>query len=425
MERSIQVVTHPIRAEVTIPGSKSITNRALLLAALADGVSELFNILLSDDTRVFIKALQELGCAMILDEEARSCIVAGAGGSFPLKQASIWCGDAGTTLRFLLAACASTKGQYQFTGSTQLRSRPIEQLLRILSAQGVKLHPQDARELPFRIDGADGLTGGEIVIDGGQTGQFISALLMVAPFAKTPILLRTENLVSEPYVQMTCTMMGEFGVLVKRMHQARFYVPLPQHYHAQDYVIEPDLSTASYFFAAAAVTQGEVTIQSVNRDSSKQADIQFLNVLEKMGCTVVATESGLTVKGAAELRGINVDMRDFSDTFMTLAALAPFATSPTTITNIAHARLKESDRITAMRTNLEMLQVKVESGHDWIRIYPSTPRAGVIDSFNDHRIAMSFAVMGLRVPGIVISGAECVSKTCPEFFELWEKMLSP
>jgi 3-phosphoshikimate 1-carboxyvinyltransferase len=244
----------------------------------------------------------------------------------------------------------------------------------------------------------------------------------VAPFAKTSVLLETENLVSEPYIDMTCSMMSEFGVLVRRMHYARFYIPTPQRYHPREYVVEPDLSTASYFFAAAAVTTGEVTIQAVNRETSKQGDKAFLNVLEKMGCTVIESANGLTVKGPVELHGLNVDMRDFSDTFMTLAAIAPFATTPTTITNIAHVKLKESDRILAMRTNLEKLGIKVESGNDWIKIYPGVPAAGIIDSYNDHRIAMSFSVLGLRVPGILIDNPECVSKTCPEFFELWGQL---
>lgn len=420
--QSIQVVTKPIHARVTIPGSKSITNRALLLAALANGVSELFNVLISDDTCVFVEALHELGVPVILDKTTQSCIVGGGGGAFPKKKASVWCGDAGTAGRFLLAACASSPGIYQFDSTEQLQNRPIESLLKTLIGQGVKVMPEDANKMPFAILGTDGLQGGEIVIDGSKTGQFVSALLMVSPLAKSPVLLKTDNLVSEPYIDMTCTMMSEFGVLVKRMHHARFYVPVPQRYKAREYEIEPDLSTASYFFAAAAVTAGEITIQAVDRENCKQGDVEFLTVLEKMGCEVTADANGLTVKGSQELRGVNVDMRDISDTFMTLAAMAPFATSPTTITNIAHARLKESDRINAMKVNLENLKIKVESGPDWIKVYPGIPQAGVIDSFGDHRIAMAFSVIGLRVPGIEIAEAGCVSKTCPEFFSMWESL---
>lgn len=418
----IQTIKQPVQARIVIPGSKSITNRALLLAALADGISELSGILLSDDTSVFIEALRELGVTIMLDKAAHTCVVGGAGGVFPKNRAHIWCGDAGTAARFLLAACASVSGIYQFDGSAQLRRRPIATLLSLLSSQGAKVIPEDAREMPLTIAGQGGLLGGEIIMSAHETGQYVSALLMVAPFAKTPIMLETENLVSVPYVNMTCSMMRDFGVLVKRLHQTRFYVPVPQVYYPQKYVIEPDLSTASYFFAAAAVTGGEMTVPHVQRETSMQADIQFLTVLEKMGCTVMQTNEGVTVKGAQQLRGVNVDMRDFSDVFMTLAAIAPFASSPTTITNIAHTRLKESDRITAMRVGLEKLGIKIETGLDWIKIYPGIPQAAIIDSMNDHRIAMSFSIVGLKVEGIKIDGAECVSKTCPEFFELWDQI---
>jgi 3-phosphoshikimate 1-carboxyvinyltransferase len=423
MKQPIQTASMPINARVTIPGSKSITNRALLLAALADGVSELFDILISDDTVAFMDALRQLGIAIKLDETTRSCIVAGGQGHFPKKNASIWCADAGTAARFLLAACAASLGSYQLDASAQLRKRPILSLLRTLCAQGAKVIPEDAEKMPFTIVGNEGLRGGDIEIDGSETSQFISALLMVAPFAKTPVLLKSQKVVSNPYVLMTCKMMNEFGVLVRRMHQARYSVPAPQRYTACDYWVEPDLSTASYFFAAAAVTQGRVTIQPVDRKNAKQGDVMFLNVLEKMGCEVIDHRDGLSVQGPAELQGVSVDMRNFSDTFMTLAAVAVFAKTPTIITNIGHTRLQESNRITVMRKNLENLNIKVEEGNDWIKIYPSQPVSGVVDSHRDHRIAMACSIIGLRVPGIEIDGAECVGKTCPEFFELWGSLL--
>ncbi len=421
MKQIISAVSSPIHARITIPGSKSITNRALLLAALSEGVAELFDILLSDDTWAFINALTELGIVIQVDESANSCIVAGGMGEFPKKESFIWCDNAGTVARFLLAACAATPGIYHFDASPQLRQRPIAPLLRTLCGQGAKLI-EDTHKMPFTIIGSEGLRGGEIEIESSESSQFVSALLMVAPFAKLPVLVKTHDLVSNPYVDMTCAMMADFGVLVRRMHSVRFSIPAPQRYVARDYVIEPDLSTASYFFAAAAVSAGEVTIQAVDRLNSKQADVEFLCVLEKMGCEVISTETGLTVKGPQKLVGVKVDMRHFSDTFMTLAALAPFAETPTTITNIAHARLQESNRISVMREGLERLQVKVEEGQDWLKIYPSTPIAASIDSHMDHRIAMAFSVIGLRIPGIEIDGAECVAKTCPNFFKMWDDL---
>lgn len=423
MKQSIGSVKTPIKARVIIPGSKSMTNRALLLASLAEGVSELFDILLSADTLAFIDALKMLGVSIQVNEEARTCIIAGGGmGRFPKKEASIWCADAGTVARFLLTACAASPGTYHFNGSPHLCDRPISSLMQTLRSQGAKFIPEDAEKMPFTILGADRLRGGEIEIEGVETSQFLSSFLMLAPYAKLPVVLKTQEMVSSPYVDMTCAMMADFGVLVRRMHQSRFSVPGPQRYESRDYIIEPDLSTASYFFAAAAVTGGEVIIQPIKRDESKQGDVEFLIVLEKMGCTVTETPVGLKVEGPKELKGVNADMRDFSDTFMTLAAIAPFATTPTTITNIGHTRLQESDRIAVMRKNLEALQVRVEEGHDWIKIYPSDPVAGVVDSYNDHRIAMAFSIIGLRVPGMEIDKAECVAKTCPEFFELWREM---
>ena len=422
MKQSIRAVKAPIKARVSIPGSKSITNRALLLAALADGVSEIFNILISDDTLAFIQALRNLGVGIQVDEASYSCIIAGCDGRFPKKEAEIWCADAGTVARFLLAACAASQGIFHFDASEQMRSRPIASLLRTLCAQGARVSPVTAEKMPFTLEGSDGLLGGEIEIDGSETSQFVSALLMIAPYAKTPVMIQTQDVVSSPFLSMTCDMMADFGVLVRRMHHARFFVPAPQRYEGRDFIVEPDLTTASYFFAAAAVTAGEVTIQKVERTHSKQGDVEFLEVLEKMGCEVLETELGLTVKGPQELKGVSVDMRDFADTFMTLAAIAPFASTPTIITNIGHTRLQESNRIYAMRKGLEVLGIQVEEGPDWIKIFPSIPQAGVVDSHNDHRIAMAFSIIGLRVSDVEIENAECVSKTCPDFFTLWKAL---
>lgn len=422
MKQIIKNINSPINARIEIPGSKSITNRALLLAALADGVSEISNILISDDTRAFANALHELGIMIQLDESTRTCILGGGTGEFPKKEASIECAQAGTVARFLLAACAVSRGIYHFNADEQLCNRPINGLLKILRAQGIKIIPDTATKLPLTIEVTETLLGGEMEVDGSETGQFVSALLMAAPFARTAVSMVAHNMVSRSYVEMTCAMMAEFGVLVRRIHQSHFVVPVPQQYMARDYIVEPDLTTASYFFAAAAITGGNVTIQSVDRKQSKQGDVVFLSILEKMGCNVFEGASELTVVGPVELHGINVDMRDYSDTFMTLAAIAPFATTPTTITNIGHTRLQESDRIRVMHTELEKLGVKVDEGHDWLRIHPSVPHGGTINAHYDHRIAMAFAILGLRVPGIEIDGAECVSKTCPEFFELLKEL---
>jgi 3-phosphoshikimate 1-carboxyvinyltransferase len=414
MRQSIPVASSAIAASITIPGSKSITNRALLLASLARGVSHLKAILLSDDTRVFIKALQQLGVEIRLDENTASCQVTGKGCLTPAKNARVWCQQAGTAARFLVAVCAASDATVEFDADQQLRGRPLLPLLDVLRAQGADI---SADRMPFTVQGKNNLPGGEIMLPGDQSSQFVSAMLMAAPLCKNPLTLITQDLVSTPYVAMTCRMMADFGVNVLTL-VGEYNVIAPQQYMARDYMVEADLSTASYFFAAAAITGGVISMQPVDRAASLQADVAFLTVLEQMGCEVSATPSALTVRGPAVLQGVTVDMKDFSDTFMTLAAIACFAATPTIIKNIGHTRLQESDRISAMYRNLQTLGIKVETGGDWIKILPGTPKAAVLDSFNDHRIAMSLAVIGLRTPGIEIESAECVAKTCPTFFKL-------
>lgn len=422
MKQALQPVRDPIQAKIIIPGSKSISNRALLLAALANGVSEINNIQVSDDIRVFVKALAGLGISIQFDEKARKVVVGGCNGQFLNKHCVLWCGESGTLARFILAACAGVSGAFYFDGEASLRKRPMASLLHILTSQGVTCIPNDSEKLPFTIISPNGLRGGKIFVDGSKTGQVVSAMLMIAPFARSPLTLHVEKLVSRSYVDLTCSVMAEFGVHVETVSEAEFSVSQPQHYVARDYQVEPDLSTASYFFAAAAVTGGEVTTQAINRHEIRQGDIVFLSMLEKMGCEVREENAGLTVKGPRRLQGLEVSMKDCPDLFMTLAAIAPFAKTPTIITDIGHARFKESDRLAAMRKGLEKLGVQVEEGEDWFKVYPSEPHGGTINSHKDHRIAMAFAVMSLRVPDIVIAGAECVAKSCPEFFQLWEAL---
>lgn len=412
----------PVHAKIQIPGSKSISNRALLLAALANGVSEIQNIQISDDIRVFVKALADLGISIQLDEALRKAVVGGCSGQFLNKHCMIWCGESGTLARFVLAACAGLSGAYYFDGGLSLRKRPMASLLDIVVSQGATCIPNDSARLPVTIISPNGLRGGKIFVDGSKTGQVVSALLLIAPFMKAPLVLHAENLVSRYYVDLTCSMMAEFGVYVEASGGMKFSVSQPQHYLARDYPVEPDFSTASYFFAAAAVTGGEVTMQAVRRQEVRQGDVVFLTILESMGCEVHEGNTGLSVKGPRRLCGVEVSMKDCPDLFMTLAAIAPFASTPTLITDIGHARFKESDRLKAMFKGLLRLGVHVEKGDSWFKIYPSEPHGGKINSYQDHRIVMAFSVLALRVPGLIIEGAECVGKSCPEFFELWKKM---
>lgn len=403
----------PVQAKIYVPGSKSITNRALLLAALAEGTSLLQNVLFSDDTLAFVAALRALGISIELDEKHHTAHVTGCSGCFPVSYARIDCHDAGTVARFLLAACANQKGEFEFDGSARLRERPSSDLIALLRAQGVHI---SSTSLPLTMSNQGHLHGGHLSISGNISSQFLSGLLMISPYFKADVVFTTEHLISEPYVNMTCTMMQDFGIEVFR-HEKSWKIRIGKKYQAKKYRIESDFSSASYFFAAAAVTGGTVTLLEMSRENSIQGDSKFLSILEAMGCVVKSDSDGITVTGPTQLRGIEVDMQHMSDTMMTLAAIAPFAQSPTRIINIGNTRVKESDRINAMATNLRQLGVRVEEEKTALTIYPGTPSAGVIKSYQDHRIAMACSLIGLKVPGIVIDDTRCVNKTFPGFFK--------
>ena len=422
MQQPIRQIHGILQANLTIPGSRCITNRALILAALADGVSELSSVNISQATHALINALRQLGIVVQLDEPSRSCIVAGCNGRFPKKQTTVWCEDSGTIARFLLAACSATPGAFYFDGSTHLRKKNFGQLLNILCRQGTQLIPTDAYKMPFTIVGADTQEGGEIILNDTTTSQIASALLMIAPYSRSPFTFTAIDPVNHPLVEMTCSMMAEFGVLVHRVHQGQFMVPVPQRYQANDYVIEPDLALASYFFAAAAATGGEVTIQPTKHLQSKQPNVKLLSVLERMGCRMKETARGFTIRGPEQLHGVDISIRDFSDTFVTLAAIAPFANGPTRISHLGRLRHQESERLLAVKAELIKLGIHVESGLDWIKIYPGNLKGGLVNAHNDPRIAMAFSIIGLKVPGVIIDHTDCVTKIYPDFFTLWNQL---
>ena len=412
--RAIRPARTDLDAVVRVPGSKSVTNRALLLAGLATGRSVLHGALEAGDTDAFAAGLRSLGVAVELRGD--DLHVSGAGGRFPAGEADVFCAEAGTAARFLLAAAATGEGVYRFDAAPQLRRRPLGLLLQALRAQGARTEPAGTAGLPLTLL-ARGLAGGSLRLPGATSSQFISALLLAAPLGRGPLDLRVDGLVSRPYVTMTLRMMERFGAGAETVADDH-YVVLPGRYTGREYEVEPDASTASYFFAAAA-TGGTVRVPGLHRARALQGDVAFLDVLEAMGCTVTDEPEGVRVAGPAALAGLTVDMADISDTFMTLAAVAPLATSPVTITGIGNVRLKESDRIAAMEENLRRTGVKTESGADWLRVFPGTPYGATIDPHGDHRIAMAFSVLGLRIPGIVIEDPGCVTKTCPTFFDLW------
>ncbi len=429
----------PVHWETDVPGSKSITNRALLLAALTDGTVRLENVQLSDDSRVFIEALRELGFSVFTDETERSVTVEGCGGRIPLSGAEIYVGSAGTAARFLTAMLGMSDGIYRIEASEQMMKRPMRPLFEALFSLGAHIKwLGEEWHLSVELTGAavmsekagppdpvpEGSDSREVCLDISQSTQFLSALLMAAPMLPGGLSIHlTGGKKGGPYVDMTRQMMDRFGVETfsedSMCGEKRDYsVPSGAAYSGtESYRVEPDVSAACYFYAAAAVTGGTVRVNGVLPDGL-QGDIKFLGVLEKMGCTVEKSPLGLTVTGPAngKLHGISVDMRDFSDQALTLAAIAPYADGPVEITDIAHVRKQESDRIGAITVNLKRAGISCEERPDGVRIEPGQPQPCVIDTFDDHRVAMAFAVMGLGADGIVIDHPGCCAKTFPDFF---------
>jgi 3-phosphoshikimate 1-carboxyvinyltransferase len=412
-----------LRGAVRPPGSKSLTNRALVVAALAEGDSELIDVLDSVDTRVMIESLQRLGVGITQDLERRRLCVAGCAGAPPAAAADLWLENSGTSIRFLTALCALGKGTYRLDGNPRMRQRPIGELLKALQQLGVDAQCELGTDCPPVVIRADGVIGGTATIDTRLSSQYLSALLMAAPCGTGPVEIRLAGeLVSEPYVDMTLGVMARFGVAVDTATPG-VYRMAPQRYRGTSYEIETDASAASYFFAAAAITQGEVTVLGLS-EYALQGDLRFLDVLEQMGCTVRWGGDGVTVQGAP-LRGIDIDMNAISDTVQTLAAVAPFATGQTNIRNVGHIRHKETDRIAAVTMELRRLGLQVDEREDGLTIHPGPMHGAVVETYDDHRMAMSFALIGLRQPGIHIADPDCTAKTYPEFFSDLDRLCAP
>jgi 3-phosphoshikimate 1-carboxyvinyltransferase len=397
------------------PGSKSITNRALACAALAQGESLLTGALDSDDTRVMIDSLGKLGIKVDVDLDRCELRVQGCGGVIPRAQADLFIGNSGTTVRFLAALVALGQGTYRLDGTARMRERPIRDLLVALKQLGADAASEAGTDCPPVVIRAAGLNGGVARVRGDVSSQFLSGLLQAAPYAKQPVELIVDGeLVSKPYVTMTLDVMRAFGVDVPHdASLARFTIPRGN-YRGLNYAIEPDASAASYFFAAAAITGGEITVAGLSR-KSLQGDVGMVDLLEQMGCYVAWHDDSITVRGG-KLRGITADMNAISDTVQTLSAVAIFAEGPTTITGVPHIRHKETDRLSAVATELRKFGAQVDEFVDGLTITPASLHGAEIDTYDDHRMAMSMALVGLRVLGVVIRDPGCTSKTYPEFF---------
>jgi len=419
---AIAPLERPLDAIVTVPGSKSLTNRALLIAALAAGRSTLTGALASDDTRYMAGALRALGIGVTQDDgpDGATFTIDGCSGRFPVSEAEVFIGASGTAARFLTAALALGHGRYTLDGVARMRERPIEPLLTALRQLGATIYSREGTGCPPVLAEAAGLPGEECSVRGDLSSQFLSALLMVGPYAGGGLTVRVEGeLVSRPYIGITTAIMRDFGATI--IEQADHYLIAPGVYRARDYAIEPDATAASYFYAAAALTGGTVRVAGLGR-GAVQGDIAFVDVLERMGCSVERGDAAVSVRGPAQLRGVDVDMGDISDTAQTLAAIAPFASGPVTMRGLAHARLKETDRVAAVVTELRRLGATVEERPDGMTIQPGPLHGGTVATYDDHRMAMSFALIGLRVPGIRIADPGCVAKTFPDFFARFAAM---
>lgn len=411
----------PVSGAVRPPGSKSLTNRYLLCAALADGRSTLRGASLSDDALRMIDGLHRLGVRTELREDAELIAVEGCGGQIPALEANLDAGNAGTAMRFLTALACLGRGRYVLDGSPRMRERPIGPLVGALQELGAPIGYDGREGFPPLAMSANGLAGGEIAFESPPSSQYISALLMVAPYAARDVMIRINGeLLSRPYVEMTIRVMRSLGVEVLTSDGFdRFIVPSTQRYRAEQITIEPDASAATYFWAAAAITGGRVAVEGLNRNSI-QGDARFVDVLHKMGCTIEEAPDGVAVHGPppGELRGVAVDLNAMPDTAQTLAVVALFADGPTRIRNVANLRIKETDRLAALESELMRLGARVDLTDDSIAIHP--PQAvtpATIETYDDHRMAMSFALAGLCADGVVVKDAECVSKSFPGFFD--------
>lgn len=411
-------------ARIVVPGSKSITNRALILAALSNGRVPVENALFSEDTLVLMESLRRLGIPVEADATARRIVVEGQGGRIPAREATLFAGNSGTSLRFLTALVCLGEGRYRLDGTARMRERPQAALVAALRGLGADVTAEGASGgVPLLVTGKGGLEGGETGLCAEASSQFLTALLMVAPFMRRGVTLHIEGTLRPAYVEMTCRMMAAWGVPVIA-EEGLFRVAAAPVYRAPaPFIVEPDASSASYFFAAAAVTGGRVTVPGLGPDSL-QGDIRFATeTLAAMGCRVTAGREGATVIGPDRLAGVDRDMSAFSDTTLTLAAIAPFASESVSVRNIAHSRLQECDRIAAACAELGRLGVRVEERPDGFTVHPSAViRPAVIETYQDHRVAMGFALVGLKAPGITIQNPGCVAKTFPDYWECLEAL---
>lgn len=408
----IEPLVAPVDADVVIPGSKSITNRALVAAALADGITELRGVLDADDTQAMLGVIQALGAEVEPLPEADAYSITGTAGQLTPGPITIDVRMSGTTARFATPLAARGNGIYIIDGAPEMRARPMGETVAALRSLGVTIAPDS---LPINLRG--GYDGGRLTLAASVSSQFASGMLLASPGTSKGLQLDLDgDVVSRPYLDMTCAVMHSFGADVTQLSPNRFVVAPDSGYRSTEYLIEPDASAASYFFAAAAVSGGRVRIAGLGR-AALQGDIGFVDILEAMGADVTIGDDFTEVRGTGTLHGIDVDMSQVSDTAQTLAAIAPFADGPVRVRGIGFIRNKETDRVGAVVTELQRMGITAHEEADGFVIEPGTPQPATIQTYHDHRMAMSFAITGLRAPGIEIADPGCVDKTFPTFWD--------
>jgi len=408
-----------VDGEVNLPGSKSVSNRALLLAALAKGTTRLTNLLDSDDIRHMLNALSQLGVSYTLSEEKTVCEVTGLGGAFSSSQAlELFLGNAGTAMRPLAAALCLGEGEFVLTGEPRMKERPIGHLVDALRQAGAQIeYLENDNYPPLKITGS-GLNGGTVEIDGSISSQFLTAFLMSAPLAKDDVTIKiVGDLVSKPYIDITLHIMAQFGVEVENRNYQEFVIKAGQHYVAAgDFLVEGDASSASYFLAAAAIKGGAIKVTGIGKNSI-QGDIQFADALEKMGAQIEWGDDYVIAR-VGQLKAVDLDFNHIPDAAMTIATTALFAEGTTVIRNVYNWRVKETDRLTAMATELRKVGAKVEEGEDYIVVTPPAQlKHAAIDTYDDHRMAMCFSLVALSDTPVTINDPKCTSKTFPDYFE--------
>ena len=432
MIKEIVPCNRAVRGAVFLPGSKSMTHRAILMAALANEPSIIINPLCSEDTLYTAQALEELGCKLewVTEGEGVKLRIL----PLPYRDTNfsdqhsaplhLFVGNSGTTMRLLLGFLGAVKGRFVLDGSARMRERPVGPVAESMSQLGVRCRFLEKDGYPPVEVFSSGLNGGSVLVDARKSSQFLSAVLIAAPKAREDVIVRwLEPVASFPYVAMTIRMMRERGIEIRELDQNGLIIPAPQTYRAGTFTVEGDCSSASYFWATAALTGGEVRTEPVFQESY-QGDAEFLQVLSAMGCSIARDERSVTVRGPERLNAVDVDMNAMPDMVPTLAVLAAFASGKSIIRRVGHLRIKESDRLKAVASELSKLGVKVEEGEDFLVIYGGTAKGGAdIETYDDHRIAMAFSLAGLKIPGVRIKNPDVVRKSFPEYWLVWERLV--